>query len=168
MFRIGELSELDDNSHSISTSSSMGLFNTYSEAAMSRIQEKDEIDYIQEDSVFGSFDLDDPDFSSSYSGNNNGITLNSNLTCGASSRIFNQQSCGLAGRPSSRQSLGRNNSSNSLKRTKSTNSMCGSRFFIGINIEHFLIYYNKLKLIDNLNNKISFITFFHIFIITRH
>ena len=145
MFRIGELSELDDNSHSTSTSSSMGLFNTYSDAAMSRIQEKDEIDYFQEDSVFGSFDLDDPDFSSGYSGNNNGINTNNNLTCGASNRLFNQQTCSPASRPSSRNnSLGRNNSSNSLKRTKSTNSMGGSRFFIGNNTEYMFVYYNKV------------------------
>ena len=32
--------------------------------------------YFQEDSVFGSFDLDDPDFSSGYSGNSNGINAN--------------------------------------------------------------------------------------------
>ena len=134
MFRIGELSELDDNSHSTIASSSMGLFNTYSDAAMSRIQEKDEVDSFQESSVFGSFDPDDPDFSTSFSGVNNGINANSILTCGTSSRLLNQQACALSSRPSSRQSLGRNNSSNSLKRTKSTNSMGGSRFFIGMHI----------------------------------
>ena len=133
MFRIGEL---DDNSHSTSTSSPMGLFNTYSDTTMSRIQEKDEVDYFQESSVFGSFDPDDPDFSSSYSGGNNGINTSNILTCGTSSRLLSQQACALSSRPSSRQSLGRNNSSNSLKRTKSTNSMGGSRFFIGMNINN--------------------------------
>ena len=131
MFRIGELSEVDDKPHCGSTSSSMGLYNA--DTAMSRIQESDEIDYIQENSVFGNFDPDDPDFSSSYSSGNIGITSNTNLTCGTSSRLISQQACGLSSRPSSRQSLGRNNSSNSLKRTKSTNSMGGSRFFIGMN-----------------------------------
>ena len=133
MFRIGELSEVDDKPHCGSTSSSMGLYNAYPDTAMSRIQESDEIDYIQENSVFGNFDPDDPDFSSSYSSGNIGTTSNTNLTCGTSSRLISQQACGLSSRPSSRQSLGRNNSSNSLKRTKSTNSMGGSRFFIGMN-----------------------------------
>ena len=133
MFRIGELSEVDDKPHCGSTSSSMGLYNAYPDTAMSRIQESEEIDYVQENLVFGSFDPDDPDFSSSYSSNNIVINSNTSLTCGASSRLISQQACGLSSRPSSRQSLGRNNSSNSLKRTKSTNSMGGSRFFIGMN-----------------------------------
>ena len=129
MFRIGELSELDDNSHS--ATSSMGLFNTNCDA-MSRIQETREVDFLQETSVFGSFDPDDPDFSSHYSGNNICSTGNSlgNFMNWSTNRLLNQAST-LPSRPSSRQSLGRNNSSNSLKRTKSTNSMGGSRFYIG-------------------------------------
>ena len=55
MFRIGELSEVDDKPHCGSTSSSMGLYNAYPDTAMSRIQESDEIDYIQENSVFTAF-----------------------------------------------------------------------------------------------------------------
>ena len=132
MFCIGEHSELDDNSHSTTTaSSSMGLLNTNCDA-MSRIQETREVDFLQETSVFGSFDPDDPDFASRYSGSNVCITGNSmiNFMNWSTNRLLNQGST-LPSRPSSRQSLGRNNSSNSLKRTKSTNSMGGSRFYIG-------------------------------------
>lgn len=130
MFCIGEHSELGDNSLSTSTAtSSMGLLNTNCDA-MSRIQETREVNFLQETSVFGSFDPDDPDFSSQYSSNNLCVNSLGNFMNWSTNRLLNQAST-LPSRPSSRQLLGRNNSSNSLKRTKSANSMGGSRFYIG-------------------------------------
>lgn len=121
MFRIGEL---DDNTHSIS-SSSVGLFNSNCDV-MSVNQGNNEPDFMQETSVFGNFDPDDPDFCVTFNVNNS-----SNIISWSANRVSNPANT-LLSRPCSRQSFGRNNSSNSLKRTKSTNSMGGSRFYIGM------------------------------------
>ena len=140
MFRIGEV---DNNAHSIlsSSSSSRSLIHSNSDR-MSRTEEKCGGDFFQESSVFGSFDPDDPDFSGPHSGGQNSINRNNsnNLLNWATNRLFNQASTSPS-RPSSRQSMGRNNSSNGLKRTTSTNSMGGSRFYIGIS---FLLILNLL------------------------